>query len=505
MSRYLLLSLLLSTQMAGSVRVIDRFPGGHLPIPKRCLISIFETMTPTSFNEMAEKELRPFAKKLQQMNCSFVIGRWTGAGSLQANDSYDGCAGMIQRNEVDTMTGFFRSDFFSVLPGFVASTGMPADVLIISHKNSSIEKQMALVEVWMSAFDPISIQYSIICIIIFVVIHSICTIHSLSVPSFLRHCLSGCYEVVAALLDQEHFDPRSFSSRVIVLFFNLFVFFGVHCITMGSLNADLVAFIDPPVIEELSEFSNTSYTQPVIIQNLYLPPVLEKATTGSELWNLKQVLDAHPEENRAAMRSDDSEWSTQQVSKLLDGLDKSKKALLAPCSTVRRLRPIGCLLKPDLMQQIATSKKTFANSVFLLLMSRTIDPDLRKVFEYLMMTAAETEIYEGVIRSTVRFMKENSMSESRTSDCDKAPQRQHDPQPFSSATFEPIFLGYYFACLATSLYAISEIVFYCVSYVIREMIRKSHQQKRKGEKRRRRTQRVRHNQINVIHVISKYH
>ena len=46
------------------------------------------------------------------------------------------------------------------------------------------------------------------------------------------------------------------------------------------MGADLVALIDPPVINSMCEFTNTSHTLPVVIKQLHLTGLLKQAQPG---------------------------------------------------------------------------------------------------------------------------------------------------------------------------------------------------------------------------------
>ena len=374
-------------------RVIDRFPNSKFPTPIRCLIG-----SPSPNSQMgsadaafmpnaATQAFRPFVRILEIMNCS-LVQLPVGAGELGPNGSYDGIAGYVQRHEVDLFTGSYRTDFFSVVPAYFTTQGMPADVVIISRKNASYILNSPLLQYWASSFDFITVAYLFICLFLFLVVLTmtesflIMAWDGAVVSRLWRSLRINVFKTFASFVDQENLDPITDSGRIIVLFYNLFLLFAVFGILFGSMGADLVVVIDPPVIESLDEFTNTSYTKPVILKQLFLMPLLQKSKPETELDHLKSVLASNPDELIVNVNASNMANTQRQLFLLLKQADDSLKALIIPDMIYKFVKTPACELMPDMMSKFRRSKKLFVPGILGQIMSLKIDPILRQVWNY---------------------------------------------------------------------------------------------------------------------------
>ena len=290
--RFVLLMLMLTINcQAGSRRVIDRFQNSKLTTPRRCLLGIpdagMSELHSGPFHWIIERESSAIFRIIRHMNCTLIGLPYMNTGQIDANGSYDGIAGYVQRNEIDLLMMFYRLDFFSIVIGHFTTQGFPADVLIVSRKNASHTENYSLLGLWMSSFDYITVAYVLISVFLFLTVFTmtesllILRSNESLLTRVLKKTHVNIFKVFFSFVDQENFDASSNSGRIMVWFFNLFLLFFVHGFVLGSMGADLVALIDPPVINSMYEFSNTSHTQPVVIKQLHLAPLLKQAQPGN--------------------------------------------------------------------------------------------------------------------------------------------------------------------------------------------------------------------------------
>ena len=436
-----LLALMFSDM--SSDRVIDRFPGRRLPTG-RCRIAI-PIMSSSFSNSGTDSSFNQQQQKYQKMNCSFIEADFSSVG-VYSNGSYDGLVGMIQRDEMDTIAFMYRSDFFDVVPGFMLSAGMPADVVIVMKKNASTVETLGLISLWSSSFDTITISYVLISIFMLITVLSFASGPTFSVATLLRNMSSNLRRSLFAIFDQENFEAENESSRVAVLFFNLFLLFGIHGLMLGCLGADLVSVVDHPIYESLDEFSNTSHVQPTVMSNLWLMPVLEKTRPESDLWPLKLAVDADPDHNVMKVSLQNKEKSMATLMKLTGDIASGKRALIVPKYVMISSHEILCTLLPERAKDFVSSKSSFGHGLLVSLMSYKINPALRTFMEYQQMTNIETGQGRGLIRMIYKTRVLPTMTsgdEGWSKDKNKCfegfKQETRGPVVFGMGLFAPMF------------------------------------------------------------------
>ena len=321
--------------------------------------------------------------------------------TIDANRSWDGLLGMIQRDEFDSVAYVYRSDYFEVQPGNLITTGYPADVAIVMKKNASTIMAVELISLWLTSFDIITVSYVMISIFLFITVLAFASGPTFSVTTLLRNMSSNLRRSLFAISDQENFEAENESSRVAVLFFNLFLLFGIHGIMLGCLGADLlsvVSVVDYPIYESLNEFSNTSHVQPTVMKNLWLLPILAKTGLGSELWPLKQAVDADPHNNIVEVNWDNEMLTNMVVSRVSGEMSAGTRALIFPLFALELAHDIMCTLMAERMRDFVYSKQSFAQGVLAQVISFKADPVLRRVMEYFGRTSTETGLMQGMVR-----------------------------------------------------------------------------------------------------------
>ena len=226
-------------------------------------------------------------------------------------------------------------DYFPIVIGHFTTQGFPADVVILSRKIAPHTENYSLLGLWMSSFDYITVAYVLISVFWFLTVFTmtesllILRSHESLLTRILKKTHVNIFKVFFSFVDQENFDASSNSGRIMVWFFNLFLLFFVHGFVLGSMGADLVALIDPPVINSMYDFTNTSQTQPVVIKQLHLTGLLKQAQPGTELWHLETVLESKNNENIVDYDMSQNLMEMQQSAyNLLLEVDNSTKAII---------------------------------------------------------------------------------------------------------------------------------------------------------------------------------
>lgn len=464
----LFLLLIIYSTAAGPV--YDRIdPHNHLP-QCLCRMNFLSAIPEDSVPEMINTILGQRKNQLSlayRLNCSFTgsDGNDIGSDINQTTGAYSGLIGRAQRNDTEVAAFLYRMDYFHAeypLPGIPVSLGWSADVVIFMQKNGSHTGSLSLIELCIGNFDAITVQFILISFFIFSVTLAFTGNPSFSVKSLVNNIIDNMYRSVFAIIDQENFDADDDHARIAVLFFNLFLLFGIHGIMFGLIGSDLVTDIDPPIIQSLDEFSNDSFVQPKILKTWWLLPVLEKTRNGSELWPLKQAVEAHAEDNILAVPLD--MVGMQALIGRLNGYDK---ALILPHIFTLHTRGLACQFAPEMMKGFATSDHSFAQGVFATLLNFNIDPVLREMIEFLLMTQAEVGMELAMTRYAVshRLIPDVVHDEDRFNKTNKCLEgfkhENRHPEPFYLHTYRPLFelagylIAFAFIILMTELVAAS--------------------------------------------------
>ena len=398
------------------------------------------------YGPVIEEAMRPIFRILSLMNCTEKPISWAHAGLLGPNGSFDGLAGIVQRNEVDILFNAYRTDFSPIVIGHLTTNGYPADFLIISRKNGSLLTHHPLFDLWMSSFDFVTVAFTLISIFLFLTV--LIWTETCMVLHFDHNLVHWVWERTQTILfkfysscvAQENFDPETNSGRILVWFFSLFILFFVHGFVLGAMGADLVTINDPPFINSLDAFTNTSYTQPVVVKQFYLLHLLERAVPGTPVWDLKKLVYSNPDQHILDIDVSGDLNKVQQVAlNLLNEVHNSRKSLLL----TERMYPIikyqGCQYLPDIAKNIERSKYLFAPGQFSQIMSLKIDPKLRQVWNYIIGSITE---FRWVDAAQVNVLKTFSiMTHGRTpkgcDDIDVA--KEQIIEAFSVETFGPFF------------------------------------------------------------------
>ena len=435
----LVVILLLVTQLSlgQSSQVRDRFPGSRMPVLSHCRVSLPPSVALEQLQ--MEEHGRLFVARMTAANCSFVHHTWNGAGRLDANGSYDGIAGILQRDEADWTPSLFRTDFFEVDAVRLLSRGIPADIVILSRKNESYVKQLDLLTLWTSSFDWQIVWFSLVAIALTIACSTlIATAGVPQVRDIVKRITCAVAGVASSFVGHSSSGHTSSADRVLFSSVSLFALFIIQGILFGCMGADQVAVITPPAIESVDEFSLDSFTQPVILRQLFFMPMIAHAIPGSQLHNLSRILLSRP----CSLVSADLSLPVAALAEIADqhlqAVRESREAVLFPVIGYPFVKCIICRMHPEVGRGISRSKATFFPGILSVPLSLKADPLLRQLMELLVSSLIDLGLHDGFVRyAQLRFPAALGLSGSDR-DCLPEISRRLRILPFPLAFFSQI-------------------------------------------------------------------
>jgi hypothetical protein len=464
-------------------KVIDRFPGSHYPSTARCIFGVPDHSSPIimSLGAFVSPQL---VRVMKKMNCSFreFSNEDMEYGVMDSNGSYNKHLGMLQRHEIDVSDIIYRTDMFPHPVVSVLNQGPAADLVIVSRKNASNRIAYDLIPLWTSSFDQITAFYALMSCALFIIILSsidCITIKPLTMRWQLlpKRLVRNVTKTLAALIDQQNFEETYAATRVAIFFFNLFILFAVHGVVFGSMGADLVAEVDPPIIQHVDEFTNTSFTQPLVFEKMIAGQLVKSAKPGGELWPVKQAIERDPVNNLYHF-----EWNTGLAERsaytkvLMQDVNTTRKAIIAPDTLFQVLKSFGCDYYHDVTRNLLRSSNTFANGMYTLAISRRIDPVVRQVVSYYISTITETGNAINLIMETIKLAQlQYGLPSAQEQSChpDAAVHGDDPIQAFGFKIMEPIFalLGYLLlASLVLLMFECNSLVWRVVKLIPRLLV-----------------------------------
>jgi hypothetical protein len=391
MAAYVLILLLLVSNTMGR-KVGHRFINQPQPMP-RCNFAMpgVDDVEQKLATLPKDQFFRSVDDKIRRFNCTYIKAP-LDTGSPQGNGSYTGIAGMLQRNEVDIAGCFYRTDFFEELIGFPSLHGFPADVTILSRQSDRLRynSTVGLAELWFSGIDALTMEYMLFSLYIFSLVHLMTQLlfvigtNDFIVSKRMAKRLSeNVYQTLTSLIDRGSFNPRTKSGNLIIFALNVFIVFFMHGFVLGCIGAGLVSWVDPPVINSLEEFTNTSKPKPTILKQGWLLPVVEKSGPGQEFYHLKQIIHADPDGCLLASPADLQNLPSFFPNALQSMVD-NEKALMSPNYYADYIEQAMCEWHPQFAKYIGRSRRLFAPGFFTIFLSRKIDPALRVYWNHLM-------------------------------------------------------------------------------------------------------------------------
>lgn len=385
------------------VKVSDRFTSVYDP-KARCLFQVSHHSSEMEVTQMQMESINSLISSIFnffKVNCSTYDIEIHDTGSPDANGSYSGIIGMIQRNEQDV--GYFsvRPDSLPFEPGKMSPPWISADVTILSHRNESKNVTRQLTE--FLTFDYNVYFYSAIVLFFifnctYAFLELLLTERNKIIRKYFAKYREGFSQTIFLIVDQEMYTPKTLTGMILVLSPCLFAFFAVHGILLNTISADLVVNVKPQTIDTLDDLLELEHIQPVIFKRLYLLELLKASknrTKLNQLWlkiGHEGVFDVELENIGSAAPAS---------LKLLEDVESAKKAIILPQFVNENfLRHFLCMYSPERAKVIYAAHELFASGIMTFLMSPKVNPYVEKVFSYIMRTILETKMYTGVQRTS---------------------------------------------------------------------------------------------------------
>lgn len=387
-----------------SALIKNRF--NHLFEPnKRCIVQMFnffknfgKSYLPTAWKDFDDKFFN-----FDKLNCSWQVIEYQANGLPDENGTYDGAIGMIQKNKQDIGLIFVRPDSLPYEPGKLTPTLVPADEVILSHRNGSKKAVYELTHFF--DLDSCIYIYFFSCLFfiftgLYVFVENFFIKCCYMEDTFLNSSCATWYKIFFLMVDQEQFYPKSVSAMILALFASIFCFFSIHGILLNTISSDLVVNVNPPTIESLDDLLASSL-QPVIIKKLFLYQLLKASPEGSKLEKLWLRTGATGTGIFDVEISNAAE-SVPSMYELLEGLDNSTIALIVPEIFMRmNFKPFMCMNFEKVSVNLNQGEESFAPGILTGLMSHKIHPYVDKVWRYIFTTIFETQFYIGAIAQTM--------------------------------------------------------------------------------------------------------
>ena len=337
----------------------------------------------------------------ERINCSFKEGKFPSDMFFHyPNGSYTGPIGMIQRNEVTTMLYPVRPDSLPFSPGLIGPVFAPADVAITYFKNDPIEIKREMTS-FVTDFPTIVYAYILIGLLIFAICFMITEV-GFTKEFGPKKLMSICEKTGYTLVDQATLDAETTTGRIIkLMILHVTVIFFIHGLFLTKMGADLVVIRDSYSIDSIEELiHNDSITKPIITKQFFLLDLLKQAYVHrpeSTLGRMFEII--HSDQERLTYNLDPTqniETISQRFSDLLNRMQSKEVAYVMPQIPLRIFTRLCCLFIPYEGDKLKLARETFAHGILTFLISRDIDPMVRRKLQYYIQTALETSLIASV-------------------------------------------------------------------------------------------------------------
>ena len=401
------------TPTADGTRIIDRFGGSHRSLDPCVIMAYKHLMT------IEEDTLRRFPsvtrsvsglfRFLSDYNCTLMpYEMQPDPYGYLPNGTYTSTVGIIQRNEVDTMMLFVRPDSLPFEPGLIGPVMLPADSSITSARMSSkVQTIERTLTVFISDFGVINYCYVFICIFVFGLLFVLLEHNNLSVRerlSITRIC-KLIERIGYSLVDQESMNATNTHSRILLLAFNVFLFFMLYGLFLCKIGANLVTLSVPHEIEGPEELltNGSDVAQMAVFGLTTVPRVLEledRYRPDSLMAQVKRKVWTNPNGIISMKNYIDNPQDTMMINmKLFNDLRDNKVAVLAEEVVIRRYQKLNCVLQPSVAAWVRSTKETFAPGLLSTIYSHRINPFVRKVFDYYFKIMGEGMLLYSVLEA----------------------------------------------------------------------------------------------------------
>lgn len=331
---------------------------------------------------------------IAKANCSIKWLDTRGLGKPDANGSYDGMIGEIQRNIIDTAWVLLRTDSLPFEPGKLTVPLLSADVGLVSFAQGD-EKELKKdvtsfleleLSVWIYTLVGLFFFISL-----FLVLDGRPRRNRFKPHKFLASYLRNCFTMFILLLDQAQFTPRRLFGFVLAFTASAFVVFAVTGILRNTVGANLIVMRSPPTIDSLDDLFGSKVT-PLLFTDFYEHQAIRKAVPGTRLYKLQQFIEKRHLEPNAKAFIDGFEEKERNY--LAEKMRADGSPLILSTAFTSHFHYIICFAKGSKnfghFKRFHHSSETFAAGTMTGLLSNKIHPYAEKILSYLFITILET-------------------------------------------------------------------------------------------------------------------
>jgi len=283
-------------------KIIDRFRGSY-PQNKACAAKFNAVFTVKTIDIISQYNYR-YVIILNKINCTFIYSSDSDPGQPDDHGNYSGIIGQIQRNEFQFGMALVRPDSLPFEPGLISPVIMPADSIVLSHRNDSHRSYETNLANFVNHIHIVFYSNFLLCSIILVIVFTWIVVAferekecDLLDPwkdtwTEFSNAIISCINNV---LKQGSLSCCSKEGNILSIIYGFFIFLSIHNLLLAKMGADLVVVKHPPRIDSIKYFIDKENVDimPVILKKLALYDMLKSASIHrpeSEMGCLWKVL-----------------------------------------------------------------------------------------------------------------------------------------------------------------------------------------------------------------------
>ena len=416
-SSLLLLALLLNAGLLDS-KVSDRWE--HLKTPDmRCRWLISAFMSDHSVNKIFVSNFEWWYKKL---NCTLLHVYTSISVYSDADGSYSGWVGMIQRNEADFAFGLFRPDNLPFEPVKFTPPLASGEISIISRKTAKPSLIRRQITYFLHLDWCLYVYVFTTCFFMFPSIYTFFQLSGderMQANKFLRKYCYNCFRVLTLLLDQEQFEPLNLANCILALSISIFSLAAVFGILLNTVGADLVVTKQPPAIDSLEDLLDDpqfAHSKPVVLAGFPEYSVLEYSRPGSKERRLFDRMMKDPEHSFVSPEAFAAEsfYFSSKISDFLQLLFGDEIALVLVSFFAQFVPICTCFMRDSeelaglkkFVHQQYIAKETFGGGTLNAIYSHQTHPYIEKAIVHIFRCVNEHGIFDAYMKSLLLYAPE---------------------------------------------------------------------------------------------------
>lgn len=472
----------------------------HLKGPNmRCLIicSRIIAANDNEFNLSNKKSFDPWL--VGKINCSADLRSGIHHGTPDANGTYNGWIGSLQKHEDDIAFTFVRPDTVKFEPVKFTPPMMPADISILSRKTKQSFDERRQITSFLTLDICVYAYLISTCFFIFPVLYTFFQLSRkdrLKPKKFLKKFAGNCFRVLTVLVDQEQFEPTSMAHCVLSLSIAAFSLAAIFGILLNTVGADLVVKKEPRVIDSLDDLVDDpqfSHIRVLLLKNLYEHPLIEGSPAGSKVNKLWNRINQKSETSLLDFNrfNDQDFYNTPEYTQVMDSIIADDVAFIFVTYFAFFFEKGACYAKQlknldkirDIGRKMYLAKETFGAGTLNVMLSPGIHPYVENVLNYVFRTALETGLFDGYqqrILPVLPTFVPGDLPMKYNVDLLKCAERIIDNEmtfiQFTLNDLSSVFQAWVISLLAFSFLPILEMIY---SYYRKKLLRKCKQLKKR--------------------------